>query len=327
MLEFKSERFEPFATILEESLAHMNLVRYKGDDRNVYSLYSLCKNSVYADKKMKQVNDHLHRICKLSQYSRYIPEVLGTLTNSGSLQIVYKTVLVCPLPELWSGNTLAKLNEFEAKFYVSCLICALETIHIKGITFRGMSSEKILIDHQGLPQLTDYKISKDNISRSFTICGTPDYMAPEVITNSGADYTVDWWAIGVLLHELMTGSLPFSNEKTTEFQLFEKISNYKHLGLKITGINQDCVDLIHAFLNPDSKVRLGHGGVEYGAARIKEMEWFKDVSWERIAAGREPSPHIEKVYTVLQDMKNGSTEISATHPEFTIDDVNWFKDW
>jgi cGMP-dependent protein kinase len=110
-------------------------------------------------------------------------------------------------------RAMGLLSDADCKFHVACLILILEHLHERDIVYRDLKPENIMIDDQGYPKLIDFGTAKVIDRRTYTIVGTPHYMAPEIIIGKGYDTKVDYWAVGVILYEFMCGGVPFGEEE------------------------------------------------------------------------------------------------------------------
>ena len=101
-----------------------------------------------------------------------------------------------------------------ASFYTACLVCAMEHLHHKKILYRDLKPENVMIDAHGYPNLIDMGLAKilPSGERAYSVCGTPEYMAPEVFLGKGYGLEADWWTVGILLYELLMGYTPYSHE-------------------------------------------------------------------------------------------------------------------
>ncbi len=226
-------QFETIATVLELELGHINVV-YLPRTESFFSLLCISKNAAFNQSKTGQVMDNRDHVINLSNTSMYVSTCLASFADTSCLFLLYKEIMICNLrwermiacsyfiknciyPLLHHRELLSEgpMEELSVRFFMGALVLGLGVVLDKGIQFRGISSDKIMVDSSGLPLLTDFKLSKSHPGRSFTLCGTPDYMPPEMLTNKGADYSGDLWALGVLAYEMLNGCMPFSNDKTT----------------------------------------------------------------------------------------------------------------
>ena len=166
-----------------------------------------------------------------------------------------------------------------ARFYTAELLCVLECLHGFNVIYRDLKPENILLDSHGHIALCDFGLCKLEIKdedQTNTFCGTPEYLAPELLHNKGYNKTVDWWTLGVLLYEMLTGLPPFYDENVNE--MYRKI-----LTAPLHFPGSDVVpaaakDLLTKLLNRDPAKRLGANG----SAEIKAHPFFHSIDWRKL---------------------------------------------
>jgi serine/threonine protein kinase len=160
------------------------------------------------------------------------------------------------------------------KFYATQIVLALEYLHSLGIVYRDLKPENLLLDARGNIKIADFgfaKVIPDN--RTWTLCGTPEYLAPEIIVGRGHGRPVDWWALGVLIYEMAAGYPPYYDE--TPFQIYEKILAGR---LEFPEhFDEELQCLLTGLLIADPGRRLGCGAG--GAGEVKSHGWFTGVDW------------------------------------------------
>ncbi|EDQ86882.1 uncharacterized protein MONBRDRAFT_10624 [Monosiga brevicollis MX1] len=165
-------------------------------------------------------------------------------------------------------------SESRSRFYVAMLILALEHLHALNVIYRDLKPENVLIDMNGYLKLTDFGLCKEGIDkfgRTYTFCGTPEYMAPEILQQKGYGMEVDWWTVGTLLFEMLTGLPPFYDQDTQEMYrriLFQPLTFPEEVSLKAQ-------DLITQLLQRNPSARLGR----LSAKEIQRHLFFKDMDW------------------------------------------------
>lgn len=171
---------------------------------------------------------------------------------------------------------LGKFDEFTAKFYAAQVTLALEYLHFCDVVYRDLKPENILIERNGYLKLTDFGFSKVIDGRTWTLCGTPEYLAPEIILSKGYGKAVDWWSFGVLLYEMNIGYSPFYSSRP--MKIYEKIvaGKYKFP----TTFGNDLKDLLKNILQVDLTRR--YGNLKNGSMDIKRHSWFKTIDWIQI---------------------------------------------
>ncbi len=121
-------------------------------------------------------------------------------------------------------------DEIRARFYTAEIILALEHLHSFGIIYRDLKPENVLIGSDGHIRLTDFGLSKIDMtegSQTYSFVGTPEYLAPEIIKGFGHDQKVDWWSLGLVLFEMLSGSQPFKSRNKSKFEIFQMIMDTK----------------------------------------------------------------------------------------------------
>ncbi len=173
------------------------------------------------------------------------------------------------------------------RFYASQIVLALEYLHSLGIVYRDLKPENLLLDARGNLKIADFgfaKVIPDN--RTWTLCGTPEYLAPEIIIGRGHGRPVDWWALGVLIYEMAAGYPPYYDE--TPFQIYEKILAGR---LEFPDhFDEPLKDLLTGLLIADPARRLGCG--VGGAEDVKSHVWFTGVDWISVQKREVPAPFI-----------------------------------
>jgi len=177
----------------------------------------------------------------------------------------------------------------QTQYFAAQMICAFEYLHNLDVLHRDLKPENVLIDYKGCAKLTDFGFAKRVDDMTYTMCGTPEYLAPEIIANKGYNRAVDWWAVGVLIFEMRCGRSPF--ESRDQLTMFKKITCCNFNFPK--DYNEHEKQLITAFLQTDITKRLGymHGGV----ALIKKHPYFKGIHWDRLLKEKVQSPFDPKI--------------------------------
>ncbi|KAI3408979.1 uncharacterized protein J3R85_019928 [Psidium guajava] len=172
-----------------------------------------------------------------------------------------------------------------ARIYAAEIISAVAHLHANGIMHRDLKPENILLDAEGHVALTDFGLAKqlEENGRSNSLCGTVEYMAPEIVLGKGHDKAADWWSVGVLLFEMLTGKPPFIGGNREKIQ--QKIVKDK---MKLPNfLSSEAHSLLKGLLQKGPSKRLGSG--PNGSADIKNHKWFKTINWKKLEA-REIKP-------------------------------------
>lgn len=189
-----------------------------------------------------------------------------------------------------------KFDEERAKFYAAEIILALEYLHSKNIIYRDLKPENVMLDKDGHIKLTDLGLSKEGVAfgtaKAYTFCGTPEYLAPEIIQGLGHDKAVDWWSLGTLIYEMLSGRAPFANKNRNQMlkNIMEKPVEMKPY------FSEDAKGILKLLLCINPKKRLGSS--EKDAEDIKADPFFASINWKAMEERAiEPSfkPQVTKV--------------------------------
>uniref|UniRef100_A0A674CSQ0 Ribosomal protein S6 kinase n=1 Tax=Salmo trutta TaxID=8032 RepID=A0A674CSQ0_SALTR len=210
-------------------------------------------------------------------------------------------------------------SEEEVRIYIGEIILALEHLHKLGIVYRDIKLENILLDSEGHLVLTDFGLSKEFLEeekeRTYSFCGTIEYMAPEIIRGkSGHGKSVDWWSLGILMFELLTGASPFTleGERNSQSEVSKRILHCEPPFPSMIGAVAQ--DLLRKLLVKDPHKRLGSGPRR--AEDIKTHAFFKGLSWSDLAEKKVVSPFKPEIRSEL-DTGNFAEEFTGMNPLYS----------
>uniref|UniRef100_A0A7N8WX45 Protein kinase C n=1 Tax=Mastacembelus armatus TaxID=205130 RepID=A0A7N8WX45_9TELE len=212
-----------------------------------------------------------------------------------------------------------KFEEPRARFYTAEITSALMFLHSKGIVYRDLKLDNVLLDKDGHCKLADFGMCKEGIFDGVatgTFCGTPDYIAPEILQEMLYGPSVDWWALGVLLYEMLSGHAPFEAEN--EDDLFESI--LKEDVVYASWLSTEAVNILKAFLTKNPARRLGCVASEGGESAVTSHAFFADIDWEKLNQ-REIEPPFKPRIKTPEDVNNFDPDFTQEEPTLTpIDD-------
>uniref|UniRef100_A0A1B6CU71 Ribosomal protein S6 kinase n=1 Tax=Clastoptera arizonana TaxID=38151 RepID=A0A1B6CU71_9HEMI len=201
-------------------------------------------------------------------------------------------------------------TEEDVKFYLAELALAVDHIHSLGIIYRDLKPENILLDAEGHISLTDFGLSKLPVEdkQAYSFCGTVEYMAPEVVNRKGHSFAADWWSFGVLMFEMLTGSLPFqgTNRKETMTQILKA-----KLGMP-QFLSQESQSLLRVLFKRNPANRLGAGPT--GVNEIKAHPFFAKIDWDKLLK-KEIQPPFKPAVSRADDAFYFDSEFTSKSPK------------
>ncbi|TVY42025.1 cAMP-dependent protein kinase type+2 [Lachnellula occidentalis] len=283
--------FDILRTLGTGSFGRVHLVQSKHNQR-FYAVKVLKKAQVVKMKQVEHTNDERRMLQEVKH--PFLITLWGTFQDSKNLYMVMDFV---EGGELFS--LLRKSQRFPnpvAKFYAAEVTLALEYLHSKQIIYRDLKPENLLLDRHGHLKITDFGFAKRVPDITWTLCGTPDYLAPEVVSSKGYNKSVDWWSLGILIFEMLCGFTPFW-DGGSPMKIYENILKGR---VKYPPyIHPDAQDLLQRLITADLTKRLGnlHGGSE----DVKNHQWFAEVTWERLSKKDIDAPYVPPVKAGVGD--------------------------
>ena len=265
--------FKPLKLLGTGSFGRVLLVRFKSNN-TLYAMKILRKDQI----KLKHQEEHTktERDLMVKINNPFIVNIKFAFQDESKLYIVSDFMQGGDM--FYHLHSQKKFEEKKAKFYTIELILGLEFLHKNNMIYRDLKPENILMDSNGHIKISDFGLSKILDSpdeKTFTLCGTPQYLAPEIIKKKGYDKTVDWWSLGCFLYEMITGYLPFYIPKGNKInpKTYEEPLRFP------PDVNPVVINLINQLLTVNPKKRLGYG--EEDATKIKQHDFFKEVDWDK----------------------------------------------
>uniref|UniRef100_A0ACB8EI58 Uncharacterized protein n=2 Tax=Sphaerodactylus townsendi TaxID=933632 RepID=A0ACB8EI58_9SAUR len=207
-----------------------------------------------------------------------------------------------------------RFDLFRATFYAAEILCGLQFLHSKGIIYRDLKLDNVMLDKDGHIKIADFGMCKENVfgeNKATTFCGTPDYIAPEILQGLKYTFSVDWWSFGVLLYEMLIGQSPYHGDD--EDELFESIRvDTPHYPRWIT---KESKDILEKLFERDPTKRLGVTG------NIRDHSFFKTINWPLLER-REVDPPFKPKVKSPSDYSNFDREFLSEKPRLSHSDKN-----
>ena len=281
----------------------------KKDTKQIYALKTLRKQHIVSRLEVT------HTLAERTVLARITnPFIVPLKFSFQSPEKLYLVLSFINGGELfWHLQREGKFSMDRSRFYIAELLTALESLHELNVIYRDLKPENILLDYQGHIALCDFGLCKLNMSnddKTNTFCGTPEYLAPELLLNQGYTRSVDWWTLGTLLYEMLTGLPPFYDSDVPT--MYKKILQ-NPLRFPPFLENTDAQDLLIKLLQKDPQYRLND------AQAIKNHPFFKDIDWNKLLNKSYLPPFKPNVENLL-DTSNFDQDFTNEKPQDSVVD-------
>ncbi|KAK5642432.1 hypothetical protein RI129_008599 [Pyrocoelia pectoralis] len=226
---------------------------------------------------------------------------------------------VCFVMEYAAGGDLMMhihadvFNEPRAVFYAACVVLGLQFLHENRIIYRDLKLDNLLLDTEGYVKIADFGLCKEGMGfgdRTGTFCGTPEFLAPEVLTETSYTRAVDWWGLGVLIFEMLVGESPFPGDD--EEEVFDSIVNDEVRYPRFLSL--ESIAIMRRLLRKNPERRLGSS--ERDAEDVKKQAFFRNIQWDDLLLRRVKPPFVPTV-NHLEDVSNFDEEFTSEKPQLT----------
>ncbi|XP_053477188.1 cGMP-dependent protein kinase 1a isoform X1 [Ictalurus furcatus] len=275
----------------------VELVQLKSDEYKTFAMKILKKRHIVDTRQQEHIRSE--KLIMQEAHSDFIVRLYRTFKDS---KYLYMLMEACLGGELWT--ILRDRGSFEdstTRFYTACVVEAFAYLHSKGIIYRDLKPENLILDHRGYAKLVDFGFAKKIGfgKKTWTFCGTPEYVAPEIILNKGHDISADYWSLGILMYELLTGSPPFSGpDPMKTYNIILRGIDMIEFPKKIT---KNAANLIKKLCRDTPSERLGN--LKNGVKDIQKHKWFEGFNWDGLRKGTLTPPIIPSV-TSATDTSN-----------------------
>lgn len=269
------------------SFGRVHLVRSKHNLR-FYAIKVLNKEKIVRTKQVEHTNNE--KMMLEAVQHPFIINLWGAFQDASNLFMVMDFV---PGGELFT--LLRRSNRFPdpvAKFYAAEVALALNHLHSLDIIYRDLKPENILLNHDGHIKIADFGFSKHCSSVTWTLCGTPDYLAPEIIGQQRYNKSVDWYALGVLIFEMLSGLPPYHQPDHNPVVLYEKITRGPAF-IRWPSFHENATDIIRKLMEGEPSKR--YGNLRHGAGDVFAHPWFREVDWDKLRNREITAPYLPKI--------------------------------
>uniref|UniRef100_A0A7R9ZBT3 cGMP-dependent protein kinase n=1 Tax=Pseudictyota dubia TaxID=2749911 RepID=A0A7R9ZBT3_9STRA len=260
----------------------------------------------------------------------FVVNLICTFQDDRSLYMLIELVQGGELFSVIHTETRDGVPNANSRFYAACILESLSHLHHRHICYRDLKPENILIDSLGYCVLVDLGFAKIVMDKTYTLCGTPEYLAPEIILSKGHDKGVDYWAFGVLIYEMLVGRSPFYSYGTDQVSLFKRIVQVKYSFPPGGVVNEVAQDLIQRLIVRRQANRFGC--LARGDMDIRDHAWFSVIDTDKLLRKKIPAPWIPQIKDPLDashfdSYRHVENEPPSSKPHLSSHQQELFRDF
>ncbi|XP_072750933.1 cGMP-dependent protein kinase for isoform X3 [Anoplolepis gracilipes] len=321
--EFRDVRLQDLRTIATLGVGgfgRVELVQIVGDGTRSFALKQMKKAQIVETRQQQHIMSE-KRIMSEADCD-FVVKLFKTFKDR---KYLYMLMEACLGGELWTVlRDKGHFDDGTTRFYTACVVEAFDYLHSRNIIYRDLKPENLLLDNQGYVKLVDFGFAKrlDHGRKTWTFCGTPEYVAPEVILNKGHDISADYWSLGVLMFELLTGTPPFTGaDPMKTYNIILKGIDAIEFPRSIT---RNAMALIKKLCRDNPAERLGYQ--KGGISEIQKHKWFDGFNWEGLRTRTLEPPILPRVLGAT-DTTNFDAYPADSDPPPPDDISGWDNDF
>uniref|UniRef100_A0A6Q2X4S0 cGMP-dependent protein kinase n=1 Tax=Esox lucius TaxID=8010 RepID=A0A6Q2X4S0_ESOLU len=266
--------FDVICTLGLGGFSRVQLVQLKNDPSQSFAMKVLKKRHILDTRQQGHILSE--RSIMMEAHSPFTVRLFRTFQDS---RYLYMLLEACLGGELWTLlRDRGPFDDSTTRFYTGCVVEGLAFLHARAIVYRDLKPENIMLDHRGYAKLVDFGFAKKVGlgQKTWTFCGTPEYVAPEIILNKGHDVSADCWSLGILIYELLSGSPPFTAcDPMNTYNIILRGIDMVEFPKKIS---KSAANLIKRLCRDNPSERVGNQ--KNGVKDIQKHKWFEGFNWE-----------------------------------------------